>query len=124
VARSEAIERIARPPDGSLTAAHAWDTMVDVGKLYEKIRDAIQEDRLVFSLHAENQLSSRGVLRWQAVAGFWDGKLAREHPQARPNPKIVMRQMLPDGAEVVAVWAYVESIERAKLVTLYLEDER
>ncbi|MGB2822026.1 MAG: hypothetical protein WBF17_13665 [Phycisphaerae bacterium] len=42
----------------------------------------------------------------------------------RPNPKILMRQMLPDGTEVVAVWAYVESIDRAKLVTLYFEDER
>ena len=84
----------------------------------------MREDRLVFSLHAENQLSSRGVLRWQAVAGFFDGRLAGEYPAARPNPKIVVRQALPDGAEVVAVWAYVESIERAKLVTLYFENER
>jgi hypothetical protein len=95
-----------------------------VGKVYERILEGIREDRLVFSLHAENQLSSRGVLRWQAVAGFWDGRLASEDPRARPNPKILMRQMLPDGTEVVAVWAYVESIDRAKLVTLYFEDER
>jgi hypothetical protein len=98
--------------------------MDPVGRLHERILEAIQEDRLVFSLHAENQLSSRGVLRWQAVAGFWDGRLASEHPRARPNPKILMHQMLPDGTEVVAVWAYVASIDRAKLVTLYFEDER
>jgi len=98
--------------------------MTCVGRLYEKIRRAIAEDRLVFSLHAENRLSSRGVVRWQAVAGFMEAELAGEYPQARPNPKILMRQTLPDGAEIMAVWAYVESLEAAKLVTLYYRDEQ
>ena len=93
-----------------------------MGRWYERIRKAIKEERVVFSLHAENQLASRGVVRWQAVAGFEEAQLVSERPEAKPNPKIQVRQSLPDGTDVLAVWSYVRSIRTAKLVTLYFED--
>jgi hypothetical protein len=81
-----------------------------MGEVHDAIAQAIHADRVVYSLHAENQLASRAILRWQAVAGFDDGRLIEEQPSAKPNPKIVKRQMLPDGSPVVAVWSYVRSI--------------
>lgn len=56
------------------------------------------------------------------MAGFDEAELVAEYPQAKPNPKVITRQLLPDGSEAVAVWAYVRSIRCAKLVTLYFED--
>lgn len=91
---------------------------------YEAIARAIREDRVVYSIHAENQLTSRGIPRWQAAAGFLYGACVETIPDAKPNPKIRVAQLLPDGTEVVAVWSYVRSIERAKLVTLYFKDKR
>ena len=98
-------------------------SILRVDALYEQIRRAIDDDRIVFSIHADVQLEMRGMVRWQAVAGFFDGTLLASHPHARPNPKILMRQLLPDGTESVAVWSYVRSIECAKLVTLYFGDK-
>ena len=95
-----------------------------MGRWYDRISLAVKEDRVVFSLHAENQLASREILRWQAVAGFEQGALIAERLQATPNPKIEMRQPLPDGTDVIAIWSYVRSIRAAKLVTLYFEDRR
>lgn len=76
----------------------------------------------MYALHAENQLAARGVPRWQPAAGFEDGELISEHPDAKPNPKVLVRQLLPDGSRAVAVWSYIRSISRAKLVTFYFED--
>jgi hypothetical protein len=77
---------------------------------------------VTISLHADTQLAMRGVPRWQTVAGFIDATLIAEYPNAVPNSKVLVRQLLPDGSEAVAVWAYVRSIRSAKLVTLYFEE--
>jgi hypothetical protein len=39
--------------------------------------------------------------------------------KAKPNPKLVIRQVLPDDTAVVAVRAFVKSIDSAALVTIY-----
>jgi hypothetical protein len=96
----------------------------EMSDLYDELRRAIEEDRIVFSIHADNQLASRGVERWQAVAGVHEGRVVMTNPGARPNPKVVVRQLLPDGSEVFAVWAYVRSIGCAKLVTVFFEESR
>jgi hypothetical protein len=93
-----------------------------VDRLHQEIRRAIDEDRIVFSVHADNQLVSRKVPRWQAVSGFSSAEFVAAYPKAKPYPKITMRQILADGTPVIAIWSYVRSIRSAKLVTLFFED--
>jgi hypothetical protein len=92
--------------------------------LYDKIKQAISREKVVFSLHADNRLRERGVVRWQVVEGFALGELVGSHPANQPDPKILVRQTLADGSEVMAVWAFVESIRSAKLITVYFEERR
>ena len=92
--------------------------------LFDKIARAVAENRVVFSVHADNQLTSRDLVRWQIVSGFAEGEHVASLPQARPNPKIIMKQMLPDGSDVFVVWSYLQSIDRAKVVTALFGDRR
>ncbi len=89
---------------------------------YDKIKAAIDREKIVFSIHADNRLRERGVVRWQIVEGFTLGELIQSHPASQPDPKILVKQLLADGSEVIAVWVFVESIRCAKLVTVYFEE--
>ena len=93
-----------------------------VVKLFERIQQAVREERYIFSDHADNRLRERGIPHWQIIEGVEHGRLLRQRPAARPNPVIEVEQLLPDGGRVRAVWAYVESVEFATLVTVHFFD--
>jgi len=56
------------------------------------------------------------------VGGLQEATLLRERPASRPNPSVIVRQLLPDGTEVEVVWAWLSQTERAKLVTVFFRD--
>jgi len=89
-----------------------------MGALLEKIRRAVREDRFLVSWHAEE----RGVTGWQLVAGLDDAELVRERPASKPNPSVVVRQLLADGSEVEVIWSWLAKSDRAILVTVYFRD--
>jgi hypothetical protein len=94
-----------------------------MGKLYERIKKAVREDRFVVSFHADERCEERGVSPWQLVMSFDDATLLRERPRSRPNPSVVVQSELIDGTEVEVIWAWLEETQRAKLVTVYFGDE-
>jgi hypothetical protein len=94
-----------------------------VGKLFSKICQLVAEERYVVGLHASERLEERGIMEWQVVAGLADGQLVRERPKGRPNPVVEVRETLPEGTEVMAVWAYLTGSDAAKLVTVHFFDK-
>jgi hypothetical protein len=62
------------------------------------------------------------MMEWQVVAGLADGQLIRERPRSQPNPVVEVREMLPEGTEVMAVWAYLAGSNAGKLVTVHFFD--
>jgi hypothetical protein len=42
-----------------------------------------------------------------------------ERSWTKPNPSVVVQQLLADGTEVEVVWAWLATSQRAKLVTVY-----
>ncbi len=94
-----------------------------MGKLFDQIRSAIEDGRYLVSLHADERCEERGVTAWQLVAAFEDARLVRERPASQPNPSIVVGQILVDGTEVEAIWAWLSHSRRAKLVTVYDRSE-
>jgi len=93
-----------------------------MGRLFDDIRRAIQEDRFVIGWHADERCEQRGVSPRQIVAGFEDAELLRERSGSRPHPSIVVRQLLADGSEVECIWSWLAVSRRAKLVTVYFRD--
>ncbi len=87
--------------------------------LAKTIRRLVEEERYVVSEHAAERLDERGIMEWQAVAGLADGVLIAEAFDAVPHPVIEVREELPDGTEIVAVWSYLPHSGVAKLVTAY-----
>ena len=61
-------------------------------------------------------------MEWQVVDGLNDGALIVERPKSKPNPAVEVRQILPDGTEYKAVWAYLRNSGVAKLVTVHFFD--
>ncbi len=96
--------------------------MTAVGRLFNRIRDAVSDEDFVVSWHADERCEERGVSAWQLVAGLRDGALVRERPRSKPHPSVVVRQELADGSEVEVIWAWIVQSERAKLVTAYFRD--
>ncbi len=90
-----------------------------MGKLYDKIRTAVKEDRFMVSWHADEKCEERQVSDWQIVAGLEDSELVRERSRSKPNPSIVVKQLLADGTEVEVIWAWLSESRRAKVVTVY-----
>ena len=90
-----------------------------MGRLFDQIQEAIVDGRFIVSLHADERCEERGVTAWQLVADFEEVELVRERPSSRPNPSIVVRQILPDGTEVEAIWGWLSNNRHAKLVTVY-----
>ena len=62
-------------------------------------------------------------MEWQVVAGLDDGELILERPDATPNPTVEVREMLPDGTEIKAVWSYLRQSGVSKLVTVHFFDK-
>lgn len=72
--------------------------------------------------HASERLEERGIMEWQAVAGLAQGQLLAEHWDAVPNPTVEVREILPDGTDVKAVWSLLRRAGVAKLVTVHFFD--
>lgn len=92
--------------------------------LFPKIKQAVREERYVIGRHANERLRQRRIPAWQVTSGVESGTLVRERSNAKPNPVAEVRQQLPDGTPVKAVWAWIESDGGvAKLVTVHFFDE-
>jgi hypothetical protein len=90
--------------------------------LVQSIRDAIQRQEFLVSIHAQRQMRSRMVELWQVEGGVDDWKVLEERPDDLPNPSIVCMQSLPDGTEVKVVWAWYPEESKALLVTVHYLD--
>lgn len=93
-----------------------------MGRLFERIRDAVNDDRFVVSWHADERCEERGVAVWQLAAALDYAELVRERPRSKPHPSVVVRQELADGSGVEAIWAWMSESNRAKLVTVYFRE--
>lgn len=93
-----------------------------MGKLFDTIRELVDEGRYLIGQHAAERLEERGFMEWQAVTGLADAELIVERPDARPNPAVEVRETLPDGTEFKAVWSYLRQSNAAKLVTVHFFD--
>ena len=90
--------------------------------LFQKIRHSVTRNEYLIGFHAAERLEQRGIMEWQAVEGLIGGSLLEERPDARPNALVEVLQVLPDGTEFKAVWAYLKKSETAKLVTVHFLD--
>ena len=93
-----------------------------MGHVFHTIRQLVTEGKYVVGLHASERLEERGIMEWQVVAGLEDGELMAERPDATPNPAVEVRESLPDGTDVKAVWSHLRKSGVAKLVTVHFFD--
>lgn len=94
-----------------------------MGQLFVTIRTLVVADKYVVGKHTAERLEERGIMEWQVVGGVDNGELIVERPNASPNPAVEVRETLPDGTEVKAVWSYLRQSGVAKLVTVHFFDE-
>jgi hypothetical protein len=102
--------------------ATTGEVRILMGQLFDTIRQLVAENKYVIGEHASERLEERGIMEWQVVAGLDDGDLLAERPDATPNPAVEVREMLPDGTEVKAVWSHLRRSDVAKLVTVHFFD--
>ena len=93
-----------------------------MGRLFQKIRELVNQNRYVIGEHAAERLEERGIMEWQAVEGLEDSDLIKERPDAEPNPAVEVSELLPDGTEFKAVWSHLCRANVAKLVTVHFFD--
>jgi hypothetical protein len=93
-----------------------------MGRLFEKIKRLVADQRYLIGQHASERLEERGIMEWQAVAGIDDKELILERADATPNPAVEIRESLPDGTEFKAVWSHLRQSDVAKLVTVHFFD--
>ncbi len=93
-----------------------------MGQLFERIREAVDDERYVIGVHAAQRLRERRIPQWQAVAGLADGVLITERPRSKPNASVEVKQPLPDGTTAKAIWAWLPYHRVAKLVTVHFMD--
>lgn len=93
-----------------------------MGQLFNTIQQLVAEEKYVVGRHASERLEERGIMEWQVVAAIEDGVLIAERPDAQPNPAVEVRECLPDGTEVKAVWSHLRRSGVAKLVTVHFFD--
>ena len=91
-----------------------------MGKLFEQIRAAVANDRFYVAWHADEMCEERGITAWQLVAALEQAALVRERPRSKPNPSVVVRQIVGDGSEFEVIWSWLSETKHAKLVTVYL----
>lgn len=87
--------------------------------LWNKIQDLVLNDRYLIGLHASERLEQRKIMEWQVVIAIEAAIFVDENWESLPNPTVRVRELLPDGTEVLAVWAYLQRSQLAKLVTVY-----
>lgn len=92
--------------------------------LFEQIREAVADERVVVSRHAAHRLRDRNLMAWQVVTGITEGTLRRTRPNDKPNPVVEVTQTLPDGTPVLAVWSWISQHRTAKLVTVHYFDDQ
>lgn len=90
-------------------------------KLESQIARAVKQDRWSLSTHASERLDERNIEWWQIIDGFDGGVTVSIETDALPNPKILRRQSLADGEQVIVVWAFENPYRVAKIVTVYFE---
>jgi hypothetical protein len=90
-------------PSPSLSHYAREDYDVAMGKLFEQIRPAVDADRFFVAWHADERCEERGITAWQLIAGLAEAELVRERPRSKPNPSVVVRQILEDGREVEVI---------------------
>jgi hypothetical protein len=93
-----------------------------MGKLFNTIQQLVAEEKYLVGQHASERLEERGIIEWQVVTAFNDGRLIVERPDALPNPAVEVRETLPDGTDVEAVWSYLDQSGVAKLVAVRFFD--
>lgn len=93
-----------------------------MAELFEAIRQLVADERYIVSVHASERLEERGIMEWQVVAGLDDGELLLERPDGEPHPCVEVKETLPDGTEVKAIWAHLAHSGVAKLVTVHYFD--
>lgn len=93
-----------------------------MGQLHATIVRLIEEEKYVIGQHAAERLEERGIMEWQVVAGVKGSELMAERVEATPNPAIELREQLPDGTEIKAVWSHLQASDVAKLVTVHFID--
>jgi hypothetical protein len=87
--------------------------------LPQRIAAAIGSESYLVSLHAQRRVRERSIELWQIEAGVTAWVVEEVRPDDLPNPSIVCKQTLQDGAEVTVVWALVPEESQALLVTVY-----
>jgi len=93
-----------------------------MGKLWDRIRRAVEAERYVIGRHANEQLRLRQIAAWQIMSQMSEALLLKERAECRPNPVVEVRQFLSDGTAVKAVWAWLPVSKTAKLVTVHFFD--
>jgi len=95
---------------------------LSMGQLFDTIRQLVTEGKYIVGQHASERLEERNIMEWQVVAGLEDGALIAERQDATPNPTVEVRESLPDGSAVKAVWSHLRRSGVAKLVTVHFFD--
>jgi hypothetical protein len=90
--------------------------------LFHEICMAIDAERYVVGIHADERLRERRITAWQIIAGVREGTVIKSRLNDRPNPCIEIRQSLADGTPVKTVWAWLAADQTAKLVTVHFFD--
>jgi hypothetical protein len=93
-----------------------------MGLLFDTIRQLVAQDKYVIGEHASERSDERGIMECQVIAGLDDGELIVERPDATPNPTVEVRESLPDGTEVKAIWSQLRQSGVAKLVSVHFFD--
>lgn len=87
--------------------------------LPELIQTAVKQSRFAVSVHGWRRLRDRKLKLWQIEVGVDGWNVLEERPDDVPNPSIVAKQLLADGSEIEAVWAWNAIANEALLVTVY-----
>ena len=90
-------------------------------ELTDQIRSAVQESRYVIGVTARMQMEERKLALWQIETGLVDGNIV-EVPDRKPNPSIVVDQVLLDGTLVVVSWSWLAGSNQAKLTSVLFPD--
>jgi Domain of unknown function (DUF4258) len=93
-----------------------------MGDLFDKIIEAVQQERFVVSNHADDRLRERKIVVWQVISEIDHAIIVEERPHDTPFPSAIVEQFLPDGTPIRVVWSWDEPHQLARLVTVHLID--
>lgn len=69
-----------------------------MGRVFARIRAAIEADRMAVSVHTMIRLRQRQILLRQVATGSVDGRRLSEDPHAHPNPKVEVKIIIRRSA--------------------------